>query len=278
MLVKALNRSGSAAAVWLCRYRGVPLVDAFEVAVDKFHRKLDNVDFDMSRNGELRVIRALRALAPQVVFDVGAHKGDWSRLVSNFYPECAIHAFEVVPETFARLVANTSDLPAVVANGVGLSDEAGPISINISANTPDSTACKIPGMKYHDTYYSKTVEARVITGASYLDKHGIDRIDFLKIDVEGMDLKVIRGFEDRLSVARAIQFEYGIFNIASHDLLSDFCSYLSDRGFVVGKIFPRRVAWFDYHFTKELFHGGNFLALRREETHLIASLGKLGAA
>jgi len=219
--------------------RGAPLVDAFEMAVDKIHRKLDNVDFGMNRTGELRVIRALRALVPQVVFDVGAHRGDWSRQVSNLYPQCAIHAFESAPGPFSRLVANTSGLPAIVANRLGLCG------------------------------------AQAITGASYLAEHGIDHIDFLKIEAEGMGLSVIRGFGDRLCAVRAIQFDYG--NFASHDQLSDFCSYLSDRGFVVGKILPHRVAWFDYYFTKELFHAGNFLAVRTEENYLIASLGRLGA-
>jgi FkbM family methyltransferase len=277
MIVKAINRGGAAAATWLCRYRGVALVDALEVAVDKFHRKLDNVDFNMERNGEARVLNALRALEPRVVFDVGAHVGHWSTLVSTLYPACQVHAFEVVPATFARFVANTAGIPTIVANRVGLSDEAGEISMNVSANTSDSTACKIPAMKCHDSYYGEVVIGHAIKGTTYVEERGIERIDFLKIDVEGMDLKVIRGFEERLDVVRAIQFEYGIFNIGSHDLLSDFCSYLNARGFVVGKIFPRHVAWFDYHFTKELFHGGNFLAVRSDQTALIAALGTRGA-
>jgi FkbM family methyltransferase len=277
MIAKALNRTGAAAAMWLCRYRGVGIVDALEVAVDKFHRKLDNVDFDMERNGEMRVLHALRVLDPRVVFDVGGHVGHWSTLVAGLYPECTIHAFEVVPATFARFVANTGAMPAIVANRVGLSDEAGEIAISVSPNTSDSTACKIPAMKIHDSYYDQVVQGRVIKGSTYVADRDIERIDLLKIDVEGMDLKVIRGFEDRLDAVRAIQFEYGIFNIGSHDLLGDFCSYLSDRGFVVGKIFPRHVAWFDYHFTKELFHGGNFLAVRAEQKELIATLGRSGA-
>jgi hypothetical protein len=102
----------------------------------------------------------------------------------------------------------------------------------------------------------------------------VSGVDYLKIDVEGMDLRVIKGFGDRIEGVRALQFEYGIFNIASHDLLSDFYRYLNEHGFVVGKIFPKRVVFSGYHFNMENFHGSNYLAVRRDQRELIEDLAQ----
>jgi hypothetical protein len=63
-----------------------------------------------------------------------------------------------------------------------------------------------------------------------------------------------------------------IFNISSRDLLYDLFYYLKNNGFVVGKIYPRYVDFFDYHFEKENFMGNNYLAVSANETVLINEL------
>ena len=131
-------------------------------------------------------------------------------------------------------------------------------------------------MKAHDHYYQGQVHCQIRKASAYVRKHQIERIDFVKIDVEGMDLKVIRGFEDTLDRVRALQFEYGVFNIASRDLLADFCSLLGSKGFVVGKIFPRTVSFFDYHFDMENFHGSNYVAVKADEESLFQALKHQG--
>ena len=121
-------------------------------------------------------------------------------------------------------------------------------------------------------HYTGSEVCPVTTGERYVKEQGIERIDMLKIDVEGMDLQVIKGFGDGLQQIKVIQFEYGIFNIASRDLLVDFHALLTAAGFRVGKIYPRTVEFFDYHYSREDFLGNNFLAVRREETELLARL------
>jgi hypothetical protein len=102
-----------------------------------------------------------------------------------------------------------------------------------------------------------------------MQKHSIGTIDFLKIDKEGSDLWVINGFENALKKVKLIQFEYGIFNIQSKDLLVDFYTYLKNMGFVVGKIFPNHIDFSPYHFNMENFHGGNFIAINENEPEII---------
>jgi hypothetical protein len=51
---------------------------------------------------------------------------------------------------------------------------------------------------------------------------------------------------------------------------------LEGHGFAVGKIYPRYVEFFSYHFDRENFLGNNFIAVKREETEYIRLLSGAG--
>jgi hypothetical protein len=77
-----------------------------------------------------------------------------------------------------------------------------------------------------------------------------------------MDLAVLRGFGDSLSRVRAIQFEYGLFNLGSRTLLLDFYRLLTPFGFQIGRVRPGRVDFQPYHYRQDRFIGGNYVAVK----------------
>lgn len=87
-----------------------------------------------------------------------------------------------------------------------------------------------------------------------------------------MDLLVLKGFGDRLNDIRVIQFEYGVFNIQSRALLIDFFNLLNIYGFMIGKIYPNYVDFFEYHYSREDFGGNNYLAVKKSEIKIIKQL------
>ncbi len=226
----------------------------------------------MNRNGESRVLQVLSKFQPKIIMDIGANEGEWCRLASETFPDSTIHAFEIVPETYEKLLCSTQGIDSIVHNNFGLSDQEGHITINIGASSEIATAFKIEGMQNHNDSYTKTVNCKTRKACDYLKERRIESIDFVKIDTEGMDYRVLKGFELHIKKIRAVQFEYGIFNISSHDLLADFYKLLTDNGFAVGKIFPRKVVFFEYHFHMENFHGSNFIAVKKEDFELIKKL------
>jgi hypothetical protein len=64
----------------------------------------------------------------------------------------------------------------------------------------------------------------------YTERNNIDRIDLLKIDVEGHEFAVLRGAKHFLSTGAIsmVQFEYGGTFIDSHTFLKDIWEYLKD--------------------------------------------------
>ena len=274
--MRLLRRPATGIGRFFCRRRGARITDKLEQSIRAFHRCLNNVDFDMARNGELRVLRILAHFAPKCVFDVGANTGEWTGLLCNAIPSCCVHTFEPVPTTYQELLRQTRRFPGVVNNNFGLSAAESVIPIACGKSSSTATACRIRGLHYHDSYYDSVVPCKVRTASDYMEEQGIESVDFVKTDVEGMDLQVIKGFGEKITLVRALQFEYGVFNIGSHDLLADFWDYLTGHGFLVGKLFPRCVVFSDYRLDMENFYGSNYVAVRADHTDLIAQLRTRG--
>lgn len=259
-------------ARYLAANRNNKLVNKLYQNLDYFLRKVNNQDFDGETNGELRLMQLLSEYDYKVLFDVGANRGEWITWSVDLFPNASFHAFELVPSTFDLLQSKFGDHPRVKLNPIGLSDFSGEIPIYVGAENEISTAFKVEGSALHEAAYSGRILCEVSSGEAYMLAEGIDEIDFLKIDTEGNDFRVIKGFGESIKKVKVLQFEYGVFNIASKDLLCDFYSYLSQMGFKVGKVFPKHIDFAPYHFDMENFHGGNFLAVRNDQRDLLESL------
>jgi FkbM family methyltransferase len=148
---------------------------------------------------ELSVFKSLKDV--KVVFDVGART---DMLYDG--PGVEVHRFEPNPE-FA------SSLSGIV-NRFGLSDKEEELSYNTV------TQSFVNGKEYPRRIYGWGPSFPLKT----LDQYAKDipRIDFLKIDAEGMDYKILLGGKETLKKTRYIQFEYWDGVQKFIDLLPDF--------------------------------------------------------
>jgi len=260
----------------LCRFRYIGLVDQIKYAIVlPFYNAFENQDFNIHRNGEKRVIDLIDVQHPLCVFDVGANVGEWSLMFSDKYPGSIIHAFEIRKHTGEVLVDKCRLNKNIVINNVGLSDSDEDIVIYYSSSDNlDATSTHYPLFEMAENMkgYDNKEVCSVRKSLGYVEMNNIAKIDFLKIDVEGMELDVIRGFGDFIKKITIIQFEYGIFNISSKALLYDICSYLKHYDFVIGKIFPKHIDFFEYSFEMENFFGGNYIAVSSKEKEVIERL------
>ena len=240
-------------------------------------RAYENRNFDMASNGEIWCLQRLQSANPKCIFDVGANVGDWTCLVRQYLPGASVHAFEIAPPTFAQLKAKAGNLPDVVVNDFGLSENAGEIDIYYAGTADYATSAypeymgkmfTAPNSPVHEV---RQIKGKVVRGDEYAAGQSIGFIDFLKIDVEGMEGSVLRGFRQMLKEhkIRVIQFEYNTTNIVSGFLLRNACELLGEHGYKVGKIYPNYVEFRDYHYRHEDFCGPNMIAVRNEDTEII---------
>jgi FkbM family methyltransferase len=227
-------------------------------------RSSKNYNYDMRTNGEEELLRRLRGKLA-VIFDVGANRGDWTAKALEYHPTARIHAFEIAPASFALLKDFGDRHATVIANPIGLADKPGTVTLNVSA-VNSTISSMVAGPEIHLDIPWTTQSGTVTTGDLYCRERGITAIDLLKIDVEGAEHLVLKGFADMLTAAsiRIIQFEYGMTNIYSHFLLIDFYRLLEGHGYVIGKIMPNGVAFKSYAPQDEDFLGPNYLAVKRD--------------
>ena len=99
----------------------------------------------------------------------------------------------------------------------------------------------------------------------YINENEIDRINFIKIDIEGHELDAFRGLGDYLSAdfIDAIQFEYGGANLDSHTSLKEIFDTLTNAGFNLYKVMPTHLEYREYRPWMDNFRYANYVALSK---------------
>jgi FkbM family methyltransferase len=142
-----------------------------------------------------------------VYIDCGANIGVYSiTAAQRVGSEGAVYSFEPQPDIFHRLLANVhlNQLNNVHAYRLAVGDKAGAVEL---VQLRDHVASYVRSLEV-DT--SPTERCSCTTLDAFFAEHPIERADVLKIDVEGYELKVLRGARTMISRFRPklIQFEY----------------------------------------------------------------------
>ncbi len=240
-----------------------------------YHQTYENRNYNFHENGEAFVLGKVQAHSViKTVFDVGANVGEWSAVAAGLFPEANIYAFEILPNIFAQLEDKLKGAPHARAYNLGLSDKEEETFVNyVEANSALSTCLNDFSEEFHHLT-SKREPCRTITGDIFCERNSIQQIDFLKIDVEGFEGKVLKGFEGLLEngAVKVIQFEYGYASLSSNFFLKDFYKLFNHYNMAVGKIYPTGVDFSDYNYMKEDFIGPNYIAIQRSKIDLIKAL------
>jgi len=137
---------------------------------------------------EIRETALVRALAREwrVALDVGAHVGWYARLAWDHMPAGRqVHAFEPNPAIFPYLVENTRNRDGLLPRQVAIGEREGRATFYRAASSNLCSAVRQVGEP-------------IDVNATTLDTIGkaldvIGRVDFIKCDVEGGELAVLRG-------------------------------------------------------------------------------------
>ena len=138
-----------------------------------------------------------------VAVDIGANIGAFTCLLSAL--GCReVHAFEPIPETFCRLKANVAAnrlLEKCRLNCLAVGRENGLVTFQIQANSPATNRLFSPKLGHRAPPAALQTVASVRLD-DYCREAGVEHIDFLKIDVEGMEPYVLGGAQRLLGEKR----------------------------------------------------------------------------
>jgi FkbM family methyltransferase len=203
-----------------------------------------------------------------VVFDVGANCGQFLKLAVNRLGDRlrAIHSFEPAAATFAELEQTAPRREGIVLNRLALGTAPGQAELYYDREKSGLASLTRRDLAFRDIEFDRHETVTLTTLDAYCADRGVTRVDWLKLDVEGHELDVLRGgarLFSRGAVDR-VTFEFGGCNIDTRTFVRDFHQFFGAHGMDLFRITPgghlhplRR-----YRETEEQFATTNFLALR----------------
>jgi FkbM family methyltransferase len=123
----------------------------------------------------------------RVIADLGSHIGASVAWFRTYFPGARIVGFEPNPRSYRKLANMAAGWPGVDVHPVAIAGTAGRRPLSIPGEQINATiAAEIDGDAH--------LEVDCVTLAEACDRAGVESIDLLKLDIEGSELEVLRGY------------------------------------------------------------------------------------
>jgi 2-O-methyltransferase len=172
-----------------------------------------------------------------VILEAGACDGSDTIKFAQYWPGATIHAFEPVPELFAETKGRTSHLPKVRCYPIALSEHTGSATLHVSegGNRGDSSSLLAPAehlTEYRNIRFDRSIVVQTMTIEDWVHTEGIDQIDFMWLDMQGMELPTLKAAGAVLGTTRAICMEVARMELyAGCAMYDEIVSWMRSQGF-----------------------------------------------
>lgn len=123
----------------------------------------------------------------KTIVDAGVHVGYEALYFAVEYPAARILCSEPDPYTFSKLEKNIAEHPQISVYNLGFGGHDGTMSFHSSEHDSIASSFVVSGSDSH------TIEVPVRTVKTFLTEVGVDVVDILKFDIEGMEVEMLRG-------------------------------------------------------------------------------------
>jgi FkbM family methyltransferase len=164
--------------------------------------------------------------SPALVFDVGAYQGDFAALCFQLWPETRVACFEVLPEPSKNILTMAQNGKSLQLISCLLGAEnKGEVEFNLA-----DTASSVLPEQAHPAKRKATFPMRTIDDVVEHDLQG--RVpEFLKMDVQGYELEVLKGATRSLPSVQVVLAEVNLLDIYEGvPLVGEFISWMRERG------------------------------------------------
>ena len=160
-----------------------------------------------------RFIKKNIHLTNPIIFDIGAHKGKLSKMFHEVYVDSSIYCFE--PNIYLhKYIKKVNQNIKIYDYAVGDQSEEKEFFLNnidltssLSTLNKKSFYLKIKNFIIDTSPANSKKNIRVITLDKFCKDKNIKEIDFLKVDVEGYELMVLRGAKEMIHNVKYIMIE-----------------------------------------------------------------------
>jgi FkbM family methyltransferase len=131
-----------------------------------------------------------------ICFDIGGNVGFFSLLMAKRANLAVTHVFEPIPLNAAMIRANAelNGFNNIIVNNVAMGSEEGNVAFSVSTDSAYSSM-RATGRIAE----AKSIDVPLITLDKYVERSGVNRVDIMKVDVEGAEDMVLVGGSALLS-------------------------------------------------------------------------------
>jgi len=167
-----------------------------------------------------------------ILFDVGANIGNYTLLLREVFGiNSIVYSFEPAKDTFHELESNLIGFGNVRLCNFGLGEEQARLTLYSNPASSGLSSLYHRKLDHHNIQMNKEEEVEIRTVDDFCNGNIIYHIHLLKLDVEGHEIKVLKGASNMINSGKIdfIQFEFGGTDIDSRVFFRDFYYLLKDR-------------------------------------------------
>lgn len=168
----------------------------------------------------------------KVALDIGANDGGYTNTLLEHGFQ--VHCFEPVPEIFEFLSQRYSENKNVILNNLALSDVKGELK-NITVleswtlGNPDNISLSVQPARVGVPYF----DCKIDTLDNYIQENNL-QIGIIKLDVDGYELKVLKGGRETILKQRPqILCELSLYIEKVGDSIEEFINYIFGLGYKI---------------------------------------------
>ena len=161
---------------------------------------------------------------PKVIFDIGAYKGDWTKMCLKIYPKSKYFLFE--PQDYLSKFLNSFQNRNIIYENILFGDQNNKEVKFYQFKTSSSV------LKFGENIPSLKKRTRSLD--NYIKENKIEAIDILKVDVQGYELNVLKGAISSLGMIEILIIEVSFLEIYEKSpLASRIIKFLDENNFQI---------------------------------------------
>jgi FkbM family methyltransferase len=164
---------------------------------------------------------------PQQIIDVGAYEGEWTKSCMQVFPGASYLMLEAMQQKQSKL-KEISEAKSNVTYDIALLAQADNEELYFTELETASSVLEEVVNKQNRT------KRKSITLNTVLKHKEISKVDLIKLDVQGYEAEVLKGFSDYLPTTEVIISEVSLLDIHKEvPLIRDMINYMYEYNFVV---------------------------------------------
>lgn len=214
---------------------------------------------------EVKLVHQVLREKPRLAIDIGGNVGEYTAELRAKNPGLEIHIFEPSSvntkklEVRFRSDSNVKIIPYAVSNISGVktlfSDQYG---------SRLGSLAKRRLMHFNIDFICEETVNVLRFEEYWIEQLNQQKIDIVKIDIEGHELSALEGFGKAIQAVSAFQFEFGGSNIDTRTYFQDFWYFFKYKGFKIQRITPLGLEEIEYYRERdEFFSTTNYIAVKK---------------